>query len=174
MSDNFECFCFLFSYFCSCILILFSAKGPNGGHVLVVGPVMWDFSSLTCGVPPKFQYKDFGFQFLQTMLAVWNCVRQLWMFLFPILLFLFMYFDFVLSFGAQRRPRSRRGSCHVRFFKSHLRSASKISIWGLRFSVSANYACSLELCPTTLNVFVSYSLISVHVFWFCSQLWGPT
>ena len=41
-------------------------------------------------------------------------------------------------FGAQRRPRSRRGSCHVRSFKSHLRSASKISIWGLRFSASAN------------------------------------
>ena len=40
VSDNFECFCFLSSHFCSCILVLFSALGPNGGHVLVVGPVM--------------------------------------------------------------------------------------------------------------------------------------
>ena len=114
--------------FCSCILVLFSALGPNGGHVLVVGPVMWDLSSLTCGVPPKFQYKDFGFQLRQTMFAVWNLVRQHRMFLFPILSFVFMYFGFVFSFGAQRRPRSRRGSCHVRSFKSHLRSASKISV----------------------------------------------
>ena len=75
-SDNFECFCFLFPQFCSCILVLFSALRPNGGHVLVVGPVMWDLSSLTCGVPPKVQYKDFGFQLLQTMFAVWNRVRH--------------------------------------------------------------------------------------------------
>ena len=78
---------------------------------------IFQVSLAECLQPPKFQYKDFGFQFLQTMLAVWNCVRQLRMFLFPILSFLFMYFGFVLSFGAQRRPRSRRGSCHVRSFK---------------------------------------------------------
>ena len=66
----------MFSYLIISFLFMCFGFVLSFGDVLVVGRVMWGLPCLTCGLPPNFQLKDFSFQLLQTMFAVWNRVRH--------------------------------------------------------------------------------------------------